>query len=400
MRELKQNLLIKIAICSFYIVILFDFITKVLLIYSNDTFSKFSFIPKVVILCTMLFVCFYLGTKQKIKFIILYTLMFFFAVLAYLNLYLDFQLKTLYKQLYSLLLYSYPFILVSFFNVIGKNNRRAIILSLEKHILIIGVISSILIFIGLITKIELFRSYSFSNRFGYNGIFLKTSEASYFYICLLLLCLYLFNNKYKLLFIISTLLSSLLVGTKVVWLSIFLIILIYSFKKYKKTTAIFLLIPITVYFNFRQKIDSYLIELWPRGEILYNENGIITILTSTRDILLERTILFSKENWSFINYLFGGNKYWLHKVEFEFIDLFFLFGIFGIIIFYLFLKNRFINRLQGSFSKYTLIIILICAFFAGNFFKSFLSFTVFYLVFEIIILKEKKLLYDKTSKIK
>ncbi|WP_147427026.1 hypothetical protein [Lacinutrix venerupis] len=390
--------MIKTGIYSFYIVILFDFITKILLTYSIDTFNRFSFIPKFIIIVFLLLITLKLGERKKINLLILYLGMFILTLIAFFSLYRDYNYIIVFKHLYNLSLYSYPFILVTFFRVLNKQEKKIIIQAIEKPIYIIGVISSILIILGLITKIELFRAYSFSNRFGYNGIFLKTSEASYYYICLLILSTYyFFIEKKKKIVSLLFLTTSLLIGTKIVWLCIALLIFFYLFEKNKKITTTTILILVLVYFLFRKTIDNFLIVLLPNGEKLYKENGMFTVLTSTRDLLLEQTIIFSNENWNFINYLFGGNKYGLYKVEFEFLDLFFLFGFLGIVIFYFFLKNNFFKKIKGKFSCYLLIVVLTCAFFAGNFFKSFLVFSVFYFVFQNLIYKEEVLLENNEA---
>lgn len=390
MLKSRNHKLIKIGIYSFYIVILFDFITKILLTYSIDTFNRYSFIPKFIIIVSLLLISLKLGKRKKLNFLIIYLGMLCLTLIAFFILYKDYNYMIVFKQLYNLLLYSYPFILVTFFKVISTHEKIIILQALEKPIYVVGIISSLLIITGLITEIELFRAYSFSNRFGYNGIFLKTSEASYYYICLLILSVYYFfvEKKRKIISLLF-LICSLLIGTKVVWLCIALLLLFYFFEKKKKITIIIIVFLFLLYSIFRKKIDNFLIILLPNGEKLYKENGMFTVLTSTRDLLLEKTISFSNKNWSIINYLFGGNKYTLYKVEFEFLDLFFLFGIFGIFVFYFFIRNSFFKKIKGKFSFYLLIIILICAFFAGNFFKSFLVFTVFYFVFQNLIHKEE-----------
>jgi len=263
-------------------------------------------------------------------------------------------------------------------------------LALEKPIINVGIISCALIFLGLFTEIELFRSYNYSNRFGFNGVFLKTSEASYNYMCFIAIALLNFFLKKKSVFLFLLFaICSLLIGTKVIWLFIILAAFLFYWNNHKKLLTLFSVLIITVYFSFRKQINVFLIQYLPNGEALYRENKMITVFTSTRDLLLKETLHHVIQNWNPINYFFGGNKYWLFKVELEFFDLFFLFGFLGLAVHFFFLKDRFFKKKSYKYTNCFIISIFICAFFAGNFFKSFLSFTIFYITFELINAKIK-----------
>lgn len=386
----KEKTLVNIGVFSFYIIILFDFITKILLTYSVEVFNRYSLIPKLILNILLLFLVLKSTPFKRNKYVVFFFIMFCLTLLSFFQLYNQYDFKTTYKQVYGLLLYSFPFILVTYFKTLDISKKETLILTLKKHIIIIGVISSALIILGLITNIELFRSYSFSNRFGFNGVFLKTSEASYFYILLIALTAYKARkSKKQLILLILFITTALLIGTKIVWLFLALILFITIWFYYKKITLIAVTISGIIYLVFRKAIDLFLIKLLPNGEILYKENGMFTVLTSTRDLLLEQTIKFSSEHWGIINYLFGGNKYWIYKVEFEIFDLFFNFGLLGLVVYFLFIKNCFYKKVNNDYAKFTLFLVLICACFAGNFFKSFLVFTVFYISFEYLNMKNK-----------
>ncbi len=372
----------RISAILFYIVITFDFITKIILTYNLNILPRFSLIPKALINIVLLFLLIKAFDFKKHKYVILFFLVLLSSFSAFLLLYQNSNIETILKQLYTLSLYSYFFILITFFNSLKENLKMHLLEGLKKAVINVGIISCILMIIGFLADIELFRSYQNTNRFGFNGIFLKTSEASYFFIFLITLAYFDYvenkKNKFLLLLFLS---FSVFLGTKIIWLFLTLFFIYVLSINYKKITGLIILTIPIIYLFFRNQIDVFLIRYLPNGEILYKENNIITVLTSTRDLLLDKTIGFMSDNWMFYNYLIGGNKYASFKVEFEFFDLFSLFGIFGLLLFLFFLKKEFFKKAKNCYKTHMLIIVLICAFFAGNFFKSFMCVTLLYTVF-------------------
>jgi|GEM_PF-4703517 hypothetical protein len=86
---------------------------------------------------------------------------------------------------------------------------------------------------------------------------------------------------------------------------------------------------------------------WDRYLTFYNQfknDSILTFLLSRRDVFVKNGLDFSNENFSFLNYIFGyGTGDFLmelgKRAEIDPFDLFFFYGIIGVIlIYYLFLK--------------------------------------------------------------
>jgi len=339
---------------SFYLMIATDFLTKIILTYNSDLFYRYSVFPKAIINIILLLVISKNFKYHKHKYIVWYFVMITLSFFGYMILYKTNDITEIVKQVYIYLLYSYFFILVAFFSLFDKETRSILLDRLQKAIINIGVICCFLILIGLFTKIELFRSYDFTDRFGYNGLFLKTSEASYYFIFLISLTyLRLKEDKKYILLLSMFIIFSLFLGTKVIWLFLGLMALYLVFKKNKIIPTIAIIFSITYYMFFRYSIDQ---------------------------IFISNSLDFIDNNWTFFNYLAGGNKYSVNKVEFELFDIFSVFGLIGLIIYIHFIYDLFLSRVKRF--DYILIFVLICLTFAGNFFKSTLCVTLLYAIFD------------------
>jgi hypothetical protein len=96
---------------------------------------------------------------------------------------------------------------------------------------------------------------------------------------------------------------------------------------------------------------------------------------------------YIKENWTFVNYCFGGVTDFTTKSEMGFIDVFYFFGLIGGL---LFLWSYFKSYLTFNFNRINvafLSLLVIIIFFAGNFF---LYTTIPFLM---IVLRERFLKY-------
>ena len=181
-------------------------------------------------------------------------------------------------------------------------------------------------------------------------------------------------------------LVSLLIGTKAIWLFLILLgIIHFAFHKKKiiriiSTTSIILGTILVIIFH--DYIIKGIINSFSYGPSLYAEHGFITVLTSTRDLLLQNAIEYIQNNWTLSNYLFGGINLLEYGVEFEFIDIFLFFGIFGLIIYLLFLKRIFFTTFYGKYKILLFIALMLVAAFAGNFFMSIISSIFAYTVFQ------------------
>jgi hypothetical protein len=236
-------------------------------------------------------------------------------------------------------------------------------------------INSIFIFLGVIFSIELSNTYQ-GSRFGYNGFFDAVSTGSYAYIITLMYFLLTYksavvkNWKFILIFI-----SCFFIGTKAVYLAIVFTlayIVITAKIPYKKTilsVGVILSLAAAYFFFFHYGIFN----------TIRQSDGLISALLSYRDeLFLERTLPYIQENWSWVNYLFGGVSDFDLRSQMEFIDVFFFWGILGgafyLVVFYkLFIPFK-LNKTGIIFIAFLAFIILL----AGNFFAY--SFVAFFLL--------------------
>jgi hypothetical protein len=229
----------------------------------------------------------------------------------------------------------------------------------------IMILNSLLIFLGYFLSIKLFSTYQ-GERFGYNGAFNAVSTGSYAYIITLMYFLLTYksavvkNWKFILIFI-----SCFFIGTKAVYLTMaftLAYIVITTKIPYKKTiltVGAILLLAAAYFFFFQYGIFNS----------IRQSDGIISALLSYRDeLFLERTLPYIKENWSWVNYLFGGVSNFDLRSQMEFIDVFFFWGLLGgafyLVVFYkLFIPFK-LNNTGIIFIAFLAFIILL----AGNFF--------------------------------
>ena len=376
---------------EFYIIVLlisvflFDFITKVHVIYDLKGFIRYSAIPKLVI--ELLLVCFLLKNffkaKVNIYYLILISVSVFFGTLFVEH---DLDFDFIYRKGYTLNKYLFSFILASVILSINIENQKKTINTIEKTILIIGILNSIFIIIGLMTNTELFRSYPHSLRFGFNGFFVKTSETSYLYILLIISTYYYYKKTSKGSFLcLYFILISLLIGTKVIWFFLFFLVMIHFLLNSRRVVRIFfkiyfVLVSIIVIFK-GELITNFIVNSFSFGPKLFKEHGLITVLTSKRDLLFISTYDYVIENWTIINYLLGGIDNKKYGVEFELIDIFAFFGIIGSVLFSILINRVYRFHLFDRLKLILFIYFFMVVFSAGNFFTSIICSSFAFIVF-------------------
>ena len=231
-------------------------------------------------------------------------------------------------------------------------------------------INIILMILGVLFEINLFKSYPNSIRFGYNGILPQQGIGTYFY-CLILSISYFkfYLEKESLFSFLFILFGSFLIGTKGMYLFITLLlyISIILMLKSKKNRIFFLVIINLIVFIFREKILGFYIErfnFW-EGNTNFQEHSFLTKLTSKRDLLFNTFMENILINWKWNNYLFGGENFEKHRVEFEIADILLLSGISGLIVFLIFIIKIIFNN-NNNIVSLLMAGILIVSFFAGN----------------------------------
>jgi len=255
-----------------------------------------------------------------------------------------------------------------------KNKER--IISLFKNVMFVN---SIFIIIGLIFNLELFKSYPKTLRFGFDGIFVKDGDAAYLYIIFIA---YLYSeylkskeNK-KLLLLVGAIIVSFLLGKKIMFLFNTFLFLHFLYSKNLKKWIIPIFISIVgIGFVFHKKILSF----FPFLESFYLKNGLVTTIFSTRDLALKSTYTFISDNWGIQNYLFGSIDYIKRRVELEFFDLVFFFGLVGMLLYVFMFYNYFF---KNNFKLYNqlIVIIILTSFFSGALLISIPSLLFLYIV--------------------
>ena len=270
--------------------------------------------------------------------------------------------------------YIFVFLIISAFHNLSnttKTNQTAKLFLIFEYVFIIN---SLFIIIGIITKIQVFSSYFYGNRFGYNGLLRNATHASYIY--MIFICFfytkvrenYCFKNF---LFLIFSVVISLFIGTKALYLFnlIFMLYLIFNNNKIYFFVTLSSLISL-IYFGFNYIINYIVYDYFQILHNVYVEKGFWTMLFSGRNesilIKLEPYIL---EKWSFFNILFGGGSFNLYRTEFELIDFIWFFGFFGL-YFYFYLWNKFVLDYKTILENKVLIIMFFITLLAGSFFSS------------------------------
>lgn len=238
----------------------------------------------------------------------------------------------------------------------------------------IVLLNSALILAGIIFEIPLFKTYYF--RFGYNGLFMSPSISTYFYA----IALTYFLNSYltkreKLSELILVSLICFLTGARALTLFFCLTLIHLAWiKKWYVKKMFYLAIGIVglALFLLRKPIYKFLHQSYKANFELYENDGLITALTSFRNLKLKENFLpIINQKWGFWNYLFGGTDFVKYRVEFEVFDVFLFFGIIGSIL-YLFFYFREVFRFKAlsSFGKVQISLLLIVALLSGTFFNN------------------------------
>ena len=260
--------------------------------------------------------------------------------------------------------YLFPIFFLESAYIILKKSKRQLFFKTFEYLIIFN---SLLLLVGFVFDIKLFKTYA--HRFGFNGLFITSATSTYFYIIAIF---YLFMNSKKSYYFyfltIITLISSVLVGTKSIFLFLMLLLLFISFykinKKYRVKAIILAVITISILaFLFFVFEPSYL--------NFIKERGLLTAILSYRDeLFLEKTMPFISGNWSMVNYFFGGINNVLNRSQLGFIDLFLTLGIVGSIVYlYFFYKSLVKSKMNKEFIFFIISMIIIISL-GGNFFFS------------------------------
>lgn len=244
--------------------------------------------------------------------------------------------------------------------------------TIQLHFLI-AKINLCFIVIGFLFKINVFMSYPHTGRFGYNGMISEPGVSSYFY--MLLASIAYIQYVYKKKAIINLMLMSiaiLFLGTKSGFLFIAILGFIHILILLKKSMyqISFVATLIVSFIILKDKIIMLAINSFRFGPRIYEEYGLITFITSYRDLHLKEAIVYIQEHWNILNYIIGGIDLKKNRVEFEFVDIFLYQGLVGLLIYILVLKKVFFHTKQDWIFTILLFTILLISSLIGNLFFS------------------------------
>ncbi|WP_303412874.1 hypothetical protein [Pontibacter sp. BT731] len=232
---------------------------------------------------------------------------------------------------------------------------------------------------GALFQIDLLRSYPGEGgfRFGYIGFIPAVNEATLFYliaICLSYYRRYILGISSKKFYIIIA--ASLLLGTKAIYLIIISLLLLHFLRtssfKIKVMVLSTIIITVIAVKTYLSTEDAQI-----RFEYFYqiaNKRGLLTMLLSGRDLLLQEHFYANIDHWGIMNFIVGGQDQLRYLVEMDFVDLFLLFGALGSIIYIsLFFSSLFTFKKNRYFNLYFILIYFFIAGLGGHFFASALN---------------------------
>lgn len=314
-----------------------------------------------------------------------------FKSIGSFSIYGEFSEKTdLYKEIVKTAVgYAFIFFVFSFLKTFNNEKLK----KTQTFFKSLSLLVYALIFIGAGFSISFFKTY-LGTRFGYSGFLYPSSYASYFVI-LSILIHYFYSIKIEKQSIVYLLLASiagLFIGTKAVYLFLFLFWGIYFFKhklyNYKTFWA-FITVIIIAFVLFFDKIFTYLIEKFAVLFELFENNSILTFVLSYRDISFKNATTFISENWGFYNFIVGGVNRKELLIEMSFFDLILNFGLLGAILFISFYYFIIVKHIQRNTYIYLLLgSLLLITLLSGNFFdRLYLSYP---LAFFFVIISKKQ----------
>lgn len=346
-----------------------NFLTKIV-VYTKVAFNYFypsTFIKAILIILLLWFLA-----KNKKLYYIKHTHIYMCVLigLCFLGIVLNqtIAIEDIFKtKLIYLLRFLFLFLFVPFFISIEAYRKERVI----KTLFVFATINTFLILLGALLDINLFKSYPNSPRFGYNGLLPIQGIGAYFYMFIITIAYYRYMTLKKDKFLlILFIIGSLFLGTKAIYLYLFLLFFLhvhfYLKNIYIKIGIVISSISfITIFWDKILELSLKYISF----SFVYEKYGLITYLTSTRDLLLEKAYNYIIINWNWVNYLVGGINFKEIRVEFELVDIFLFFGLMGVFTYILYITRIFFQK-NNMLLNGLLLIVLMVSFLAGNLFSS------------------------------
>ena len=263
--------------------------------------------------------------------------------------------------------YLFPLLLFIGFDIYISKNKQVIDRSTYLFYSVL-LVNSVLMILGFLFKIEFFRSYPLSERFGYCGILYMVNDVTMLYVLGMSLLFYrvFFLNRKELWILTFVYLCSFLLGTKgIILYNILLFSLgILVYLRLRKTKVLKILGVVLVFLIF---LIVSIIPLISYFKVIWQEEGVFYALSSYRTDLLVNSSVSIFNEWSIVNWLFGGVDFYRQKIEMDFVDAFFFFGVIGS-SFYFYLIFKCILKFQKAKIVQNALVGIVCiiSFFAGH----------------------------------
>jgi hypothetical protein len=295
----------KIIILFFILILLSDFLMKFITYEVFDFYFRFSGIIKLFFEIFLILVLIKKGVNRYFIYLLTVLVLCYFIGQFFLrtNSIFDRNLLTevLKGDIYHLNKYLFIILFVALVN--GLNNRVEIAKTVIRVLLAILFINSVFVIVGFIFEINYLKSFPGSSRFGFSGLFSKSGEGVLLY-SLACVFFYLKYFKTKKLFpVLFCLIIMLLSGKKIslLFTAIFFIVhfcIVSSYKHYFRFIGLFIM---ACGFYFKDAIMKWLLVSFPFWNNLLDQHGFWAVVTSTRNLAIQRTINYINENWSIIN---------------------------------------------------------------------------------------------------
>ena len=331
---------------------LFDFIDKVY-IYNDINFIKFNRVLKFIFLLYALSVSvmYFKFFVKTIRFVLITLLLLTIIYLLKVGNYNVYKMEFL---RYAFLLASFPLI----YYVISNGNFKFTtkLYQLFKYII---VINTVLILIGLVCDIQVFKTYK-ANRFGFNGMLLSQGFTPFFYLSAIVLFWYMKDKK----MLIVTILISFISGVKGVYLAEFIALTLIVFYD-KNLSRAFKIKGILVLFFCFTTVTLVILNISPFKELIKSDRFLTAIFSYRIEYSKELISSITKDNF---NYLIGATGIEKVRLEMQIIDIFLFFGIIGFLVYTYFIYGIYKIIKKKYLAVILLLTALITSIFIGNFF--------------------------------
>jgi len=376
----RLNYTVEVIIFFLILSLLADFIEKIGVI-NKIPLPKFNkYLKLFFLIYSLLIISTYKFKNKSIRYVFLFIPICFFFI---------FFIKTYYiRQIPALIRNFFLIGIIPFFYIIKEHNLEKLKEKTYSILKIIIGINFLIIIIGMIFDIQLFRTYYINRiRFGFNGVLLNQVQPVYFYTSLL----FIFYKR-SIFFLLLTFLCGLMLGTKALYIIMCLFSIFIAFNSYKENkrrvvtiviVSIMLLI-IVFYFLFFSKLFA---------EIILKD-GFFTAFFSYRNVYLIQ--ILNEINTENFNILFGTISLTDYRSEFSFIDVVLFLGIIGLVFYLMLMRNVYKFFVGNSSGKVYFILIMLIAGFSGNFFSFPFNCFMFMLTLSCLYKKEheKMIIYN------